>query len=192
MKQTVTNNSSSVTTLIWEICDPDPSQHCRGRQCLYLVLLLWRYVMDLMITLLGTDTVRSTDFPVHWLKRQAPSHFKSAQSNLILIIDRKIKLLYPTADNKVWVAIFSWDNKGVIMCNDWPQHRASCQQWPVPMSAIFPRSASHSMLRMVGWVIFRLNVGAGAVRQHYIVCSSIFTSILTRVCEWQESVECIL
>ena len=116
-----------------------------------------------------------------------PRH-NSVQSNLILIIcnvDTKIMLSFPTADNKAWVAIFSWNNKGVVMRNDWPQHRASCQQWPVPMSAIFPRSASHSMLRMVGWVIFRLNVGAGAVRQHDIVWATVLHSLHQY---WQESV----
>ena len=52
-------------------------------------------------------------FPWYWLKRQAPSHFKSTQSNLILIVDTKIRLLFPTVDNKAWVAIFAGDNKDV-------------------------------------------------------------------------------
>ena len=60
--------------------------------------------MDLMITLLGTDTVRSTDFPVHWLKRQAPgqgtSQYKVTSSSLY--VDTNIKLSFPTADNKAW------------------------------------------------------------------------------------------
>ena len=69
--------------------------------------------MDLMITLLGTDTVRSTDFPVHWLKRQAPSHFKSAQSNLIIIIDTKIKFFLVLTIKLGW----QYFHETTKMCN---------------------------------------------------------------------------
>ena len=61
--------------------------------------------MCLRITVVGRDTVRSTDFPGIGSKDKHQST-SSQRKVASLIIDTKIKFLFPTADNKAWVAIF--------------------------------------------------------------------------------------